>query len=148
MEPPMSPHFRSLSYAAAAVAFLAAFPAFADMMTFKTMLDAKSESPANASAGMGELDATYDTATKTLTWKGTYSGLTGPATAAHFHGPAAPGANAGVMVPADAKASPFQGSAVLTDDQAKALLAGMIYFNVHTDANKGGEIRGWLTPPK
>jgi len=144
----MSTHFRSLSFAAVAAAFLATFPAMADTVTFKTMLDAKTESPANASTGMGELDATFDTATKTLAWKGSYSGLTGPATAAHFHGPAAPGANAGVMVPADAKQSPFAGSAVLTDDQAKALLAGMIYFNVHTDANKGGEIRGWLTPAK
>ena len=144
----MSSHFRSLSLAALAATFLAAFPALADTVTFKTMLDAKSEVPANTSAGKGELDATFDTATKTLTWKGSYSGLTGPETAAHFHGPAAPGANAGVQVPADAKASPFQGSAVLADDQVKALMAGMMYFNVHTDANKGGEIRGWLIPPK
>jgi len=144
----MSPHFRSLSLAALAATFLTAFPALADTVTFKTMLDAKSEVPATASKGMGELDATFDTATKALTWTGTYSDLTGPETAAHFHGPAAPGANAGVMVPADAKASPFKGSAVLTDDQAKALMAGMIYFNIHTDANKGGEIRGWLIPPK
>jgi len=144
----MSAHFRSLSLAAVAATFLATFPALADTVTFKTMLDAKSEVPATNSAGKGELDATFDTATKTLAWTGSYSGLTGPAIAAHFHGPAAPGANAGVMVPADAKASPFKGSAVLTDDQAKALMGGMMYFNIHTDANKGGEIRGWLTPPK
>ena len=37
--------------------------------------------------------------TKKLTYTMTYSGLTGPATAAHFHGPAAAGANAGVVVP-------------------------------------------------
>ena len=144
----MSSPVRSLSLAALAATFLAAFPALADTVTFKTMLDAKTEVPANTSAGTGEIDATFDTATKTLTWKGSYSGLTGPEIAAHFHGPAAPGANADVLVPADAKASPFQGSAVLTDDRAKALMAGMMYFNVHTGANKGGEIRGWLIPAK
>ena len=50
-------------------------------------------------SGTGEVTATYDSASKKLTWKGTYTGLTGPATAAHFHGPAPAGKNAGVMVP-------------------------------------------------
>jgi hypothetical protein len=62
----------------------------------------------------------------------------------HFHGPAAPGANAAVLVPVEAKASPFSGSATLTDAQAADLMAGKIYFNVHTEKNKGGEIRGQL----
>ena len=80
-----------------------------------------------------------------LTWKGSYSGLTGPATAAHFHGPAEPGKNAGVVVPVfqgPTAKSPFEGSTALTDAQAADLMAGRWYFNIHTDANKGGEIRG------
>ena len=74
----------------------------------------------------------------------TYSGLTGPATAAHFHGPAAVGANAPpvVPVPATALANPIKGDATLTDAQAADLAAGKWYFNIHTAANKGGEIRG------
>ena len=62
---------------AAAVAFSA--PAFADK--FKATLDGKSEVPANTSAATGTADIDYDAATKKLTWKLTYSGLSGPATA-------------------------------------------------------------------
>jgi hypothetical protein len=126
----------------AAVAF--AGPAFADKM--KVSLDGKQEVPATTSAATGTADVDYDPATKKLTWKLTYSGLTGPATAAHFHGPAEAGKNAGVKVPiANAPTSPAEGSAVLTDEQAADLMAGKYYINVHTAANPGGEIRGQVT---
>ena len=131
----------------AAAAFLAVTPAaFAEVVTYKADLKASSEVPANDSKGTGTVTATYDTATKKLTYTATYKDLTGPATAAHFHGPAAAGANAGVMVPVkDMTASPLKGEATLTDDQAKALAGGQMYFNIHTAANKGGEIRGQVT---
>src|SRR3977135_2010768 len=126
----------------AAVAF--AGPAFADKM--KAALDGKSEVPANTSAGTGTADIDYDAASKKLTWKVTYSGLTGPATAAHFHGPAEPGKNAGVAVAIpNATSSPVEGSATLTDAQAADLAAGKYYVNIHTAANPGGEIRGQVT---
>jgi hypothetical protein len=119
-------------------------PAFADKM--KATLDSKSEVPANASAGKGTADIDYDPATKKLSWKLTYSGLSGPATAAHFHGPAEPGKNAGVAVAIpNATASPAEGSATLTDAQAADLMSGKYYVNVHTAANPGGEIRGQVT---
>jgi hypothetical protein len=126
----------------AAVAF--AGPAFADKM--KATLDGKSEVPPNTSAGKGTADLDYDAASKKLSWKLTYSGLSGPATAAHFHGPAAPSANAGVAVAIpNATSSPVDGSATLTDAQAADLTAGKYYINVHTAANPGGEIRGQVT---
>ncbi len=127
---------------AAAVASLLSFAAHADTIAFHAMLDAKSEVPAKDSKGAGMLDATLDTATKTLTWTITYSGLTGPATMAHFHGPAAAGANAGVAVPFKDPSSGAKGSATLTDAQIADLEAGKWYVNVHTAANAGGEIRG------
>jgi len=130
----------------AAVALLtciAATSALADTVKYKADLSGASEVPPTTSAGKGSLDATYDTTSKQLTYTVNYSGLTGPATAAHFHGPAAPGANSGVAVPVQgALASPIKGTATLTDAQAADLQSGKFYFNIHTDANKPGEIRG------
>jgi CHRD domain len=124
-----------------AVGILFAGPAFAEK--FKATLDGKSETPPNTSAGTGTADIDWDAATKKLSWKLTYSGLSGPATAAHFHGPAEPGKNAGVAVAIpNATSSPVEGSATLTDAQAADLAAGKYYVNVHTAANPGGEIRG------
>ncbi len=126
----------------ATVAF--AGPAFADKM--KATLDGASEVPPTTTAGKGTADIDYDPATKKLTWKVTYTGLSGPATAAHFHGPAESGKNAGVAVAIpNAVSSPAEGSATLTDAQAADLTSGKYYVNVHTAANPAGEIRGQVT---
>ena len=79
-----------------------------------------------------------------LTYDMEYSGLTGPVTAAHLHGPADPGANAPVLVPFQAAPSPIKGTATLTDAQVADLMAGKMYANIHTAANPGGEIRGQM----
>jgi hypothetical protein len=117
-------------------------PATAADTTYRAALNGSSEVPATQSPGTGEVTATYDPATKQLSWKGTYSGLTGPVTAAHFHGPAKAGENAGVLVPVTAASSPFSGSATLDDAKVADLEAGKLYFNIHTAANPKGEIRG------
>lgn len=120
-------------------------PALADKISYKAELQGAQEVPPVPGSGKGNADVTYDTATKKLTWKVTFSGLTGPATAAHFHGPAEPGKNAGVAVPIPGTKSPMDGSATLTDAQIADLSAGKWYVNVHTAANKRGEIRGQVT---
>ncbi len=125
------------------VTLLGTASAFAETITYKIPMSAKNEVPANASTGTGSADVSYDTATKVLTWTVTFDGLTGPATAAHFHGPAEAGKNAGVVVLiGNNPASPAKGTATLTDAQATDLQAGHWYVNVHTAANRGGEIRG------
>jgi hypothetical protein len=43
-----------------------------------------------------------------------------------------------------AKDSPIDGTATLTPEQAKELVDGKWYFNLHTSANPGGEIRGQI----
>ena len=129
-------------YLAAVAALVAAPAALAETQRYSAELKASSEVPANDSKGAGTLNATYDTASKKLTYDATYSGLTGPATAAHFHGPAAATANAGVVVPMKDAKSPIKGEATLTDAQAADLQSGKWYFNVHTAAHPGGEIRG------
>jgi len=122
--------------------------AFAANVMYKADLKGSQEVPANDSKGTGTADLTYDPATKKLSWKIIYSGLSGPATAAHIHGPAEPGANAGVVIKFEVPASPIEGSATLTDAQAADLAAGKDYINVHTAEHKGGEIRGQIMPAK
>ena len=135
----------ALAVFACAAALTLASPSMAAMVNFKADLKASNEVPPNPSKGAGEVTATYDSASKKLTWKGHYSGLTGPAAAAHFHGPAPSGKNAGVMVPINPHGAAFEGSATLNDAQAAALMSGQIYVNIHTAAHKAGEIRGQMT---
>jgi hypothetical protein len=130
----------------AVVVILAASASFAEEVKMKAELSAAQEVPPNQSAGKGTAAVTFDTAAKKLSWTVNYSGLTGPATAAHFHGPGEPGKNAGVAVPIPNQASsPVTGTATLTDAQAADLMAGKYYVNVHTAANPDGEIRGQVT---
>ena len=132
--------------AAGAVLLTSAKPSQAAPMKFKADMSGASEVPPTTTSGKGTVTATYDPAAKVLTWEGNFSGLSGPATAAHFHGPAEVGKNAAPAVWISEKgqnlASPFKGTATLTYAQAADLEKGLWYANVHTEANKGGEIRG------
>ena len=110
-----------------------------------TRLSGASEVPPVMSSASGTVEATLNKRTSELSWTVTYSGLSGPATGAHFHGPAMAGANAGVVVPITGSlTSPIRGVASLTAAQAADLMAGKWYVNLHTAANPNGEIRGQL----
>ena len=114
--------------------------------TMTASLSGASEVPAVKSDASGTVEASLDKKTNVLSWTVTYSGLSGPATAGHFHGPAASGQNADVVVPIDGNlASPIKGTATLTAEQAADLMAGKWYVNLHTAANPKGEIRGQVT---
>jgi hypothetical protein len=139
----MTNFFRTALAGAALAGAIAAGPALAETMSLKADLKA---GPGITSEGTGKLNATYDTDSRKLSWKGNVSGLTGNPTAAHFHGPADPGQNAGVLVPAaGVKMGEFEGSTTLTNDQAKVITADKTYFMIHTPANPGGEVRGQVT---
>jgi hypothetical protein len=116
----------------------------AETILLKSELKASNEVPPNSSTATGTAEASFDTVTKALTWKVTYSGLSGAALGAHFHGPSEPGKNAGIVLPFKSVESPISGSATLSDTQAADLLAGKWYANIHTAANPGGEIRGQM----
>ena len=109
-------------------------------------MNAASEVPPNLSRASGMAEATLNRKTNVVRYKITYQGLSGPATAAHFHGPAPSGANAGVALAFKSTASPIEGTATLTPAQAADLVNGKWYANVHTAANPAGEIRGQLMP--
>jgi hypothetical protein len=135
----------------AAVAAMALLSACAGDQTTKSLqakLAGAQEVPPVNSGGQGSADLSLNTATKQLTWKISFSGLSSDAAAAHIHGPAGPGANAGVVVnlAPNGMKNPLEGSATLTDAQIADLMAGKDYVNIHTATNKGGEIRGQITP--
>ncbi len=118
-----------------------------NIVKFSGQLSGMNEIPSTPSMGNGTVEAMFNKETNELTWTVTYSGLTGPAMSAHFHGPASAEANAGVVVglkgPLD---SPIKGSAMLTAEQSKDLLAGKWYVNIHTKAHPGGEVRAQVMP--
>jgi hypothetical protein len=131
--------------AALACVVLLSAPAFAASINLKADLKSSNEVPPVDSKGSGSVTATFDTASKQLSWKGSVTGLSGPATAAHFHS-AESGKNGAVVVPiAGVDKGSFEGSATLTDAQAEELMAGKWYVNIHTAANKAGEIRGQVS---
>lgn len=140
----------TLSALALTIGLASPLIAMADMLNVHADLTAAAEVPPKTSDGHGQLTGMYDTSSKELQWTVEYSGLTGPATMAHFHGPAPVGKNASVVIPIAAAdlPSPIKGHATLTDAQEKDLLAGNWYFNVHTAKNPGGEIRGQVAATK
>ena len=119
------------------------------LATFTTRLSGANEVPPVASSGLGQVVALLDRRTGLLRWKMSFNRLSGPVTGAHFHGPAAVGANAGVALPFPVPVtSPYEGRATLTDQQAADLLAGRWYVNLHTSRHPGGEIRGQMIERK
>ena len=120
--------------------------------SFKVMLTGAQQVPPVNTTAAGTADLTYDPATRVLTWNVTFSGLSGPATMAHFHGPAAQGKNAPPVIWLSPKGSavemPIKGEATLTPEQAQQFSAGEWYINVHTQTHQAGEIRGQVMPPK
>jgi hypothetical protein len=127
----------------------ASFAAHAETVKLHAKLKTAWEVPAKTGPGNGKLAATFDTDTNILTYHVTYSDLSGAAVAAHFHGPATETTDGKpqIMV-ATPIASPIDGSATLTAEQAADLLAGKYYFNIHTAANPGGEVRGQVMKDK
>jgi hypothetical protein len=137
---------RTLLLAAVCAASFGVLPSVrADDMPIQlhATMNGAQEVPPNQTQGSGMMGGTLNRSTKELTYSVTYQNLTGPATAAHFHGPAGPGQNAPVVLPLQQPlTSPIKGKATLTDQQMNDLLANKWYVNVHTKEHPGGEIRG------
>jgi len=114
-------------------------------------MSSSQETPPFTSTATGTIDANYNRLTKTLSYKITFSGLSGTgATAAHIHGLGEPGVVAGVLqtfspFPA-ATSGTFSGTLLIDGVKftEEHLLAGRYYMNIHTAAKPGGEIRGQL----
>jgi hypothetical protein len=128
------------------LALLAFVPASAgaQVVNLKADLKGSNEVPPLTNSGSGQVTATFDPATRKLAWKGTLASLTATPTMAHFHGPAEATKNAGVQVTIPNPGASFSGEATLTEQQARDLMAGMWYVNIHTAAHPAGEVRGQL----
>jgi hypothetical protein len=94
-------------------------------------------------AGTGNATVILNLSTGDVTVDGTFTGLTGPATAAHIHDAA------GIIVPLTVTmdtGGTLTGGGTLTAAQKAEMIAGTTYLNIHTTAHPGGEIRGNILP--
>jgi hypothetical protein len=122
--------------------------AMAESRSMTVPLSGATEVPPVKTPAKGSARLSYDPDTRNLSWTVEFSDLSGPATMAHFHGPALPGKNGPVAVWIGEKGvppvSPVKGSATLTPEQAKDFTDGGWYVNVHTGNNPSCEIRGLI----
>ncbi len=141
---------RVLVLAAALIAVASSGPTRAD--TFKFPVTGEQCVPPVATSGTGEVELTYDPATRAVTWNIPYSGLSSAVTLAHFHGPSPPGKSAPVVVwlaeRGTQPGNPITGQATLTPEQAQQFAAGEWYVNIHTQSHPACELRGQVVPPK
>ena len=118
------------------------------VIPLEATLDGTQEVPPSGSTATGIAILSLDTDLNELSWDISWMGLSGPATAIHFHGPALVGQNAAVQVnvgPISGLTSPSIGSTMLNDTQGSDILSGLYYINIHSDSFPAGEIRGWVT---
>lgn len=154
---------------------IASAPLSAAVHVFSTGMQGTEEVPPNASPGVGGARVIFDDATNRMRVIANFSGLIGNTTVAHIHCCAPRGSNAGVATPTPSfpgfpagvtsgsynrvfdltLASSFNPAFVTNNGGSVAsaraafltgLFAGNTYFNVHTSAFPGGEIRGNLFP--
>jgi hypothetical protein len=120
-------------------------PVATNLTALTAQLSGAGEVPPVITEASGTLEASLAPGSNVLTWTLNYTGLSGPLTGAHFHGPAMAGQNAGVAVPISGPlASPVSGSVTLNAAQVAEINAGNWYVNLHTAAHPEGEIRGQL----
>ena len=123
---------------------IGAFEARDPTVTFNVVLEGWQQvAPYVVTAASGAGTATYNTVTRGLTLNLPYSSLSSTEVAAHIHGPAARGANAGVLHSLSA-ANPKTDTVTLTAQQETNLYAGQLYVNIHTSNFPSGEIRGQI----
>lgn len=132
----------------AAAIFALTAASSASIITYEFGLSGDQEVPAVATPGFGNATVTLDTDTGLLSWDVEYFDLLSPSTAAHFHGPADFGENAGVQVGMGAGETfgvtegTLNGSAMISAAQIQQVLDGLWYINIHSEMFPGGEIRG------
>ncbi len=139
----MKPFLHAALFASALVT------ASASPITFVATLTGSQETPPTTSPGIGISFVVLNSPQDMITVDLTFANLVAPATAAHIHGPAAPGTPAPVVFPlAGVPAATFGTLPTQTfpvmPAQVTQLESGLWYVNVHSATYPGGEIRGQL----
>ncbi len=133
--------------AAAAIATVGAAAGSTKGIPYKATLSTSQEipKPTKAAAGAkGSFNATLSG--RKLTWKLSYAGLTGPATATYLHfGTKSESGTILLAFCAPCK-SPSSGTKKLTAAELTDLTHGKTYVSIHTFKNPRGEIRGQIVP--
>lgn len=112
-------------------------------LLFTANLNSLQEVPTNASPATGFGTVLLSDDQTNITVSLFFSGLLGPQTAAHIHGPAIPGVNAAVVFPLPL-GQVTSATFTLTPAQVLTLTNELFYFNVHSTVLPGGEIRGQI----
>jgi hypothetical protein len=140
----------ALALVALAVAGFATAASQKDTFKLTANLKARFEVPKPKAARVGATGLFTGTAVERsndkakLTWRLTFSKLSGRAIAAHIH-VGRPGKAGAVLVPLCGPCRNGQrGSATITHAQLRTIASGGAYVNVHTPRNAAGEIRGQL----
>jgi hypothetical protein len=104
------------------------------------------EVPAVTTSATATLSGKYNATTNLLEYDINYTGLSGNATVAHFHGPALAGVSANPVIDltivTNGISGKIKGSTTIHDSLEAHLLSGKLYYNIHTVARPNGEIRG------
>jgi hypothetical protein len=123
-------------------------------------VNAPTPTPAPASSGYGRITAFYDNVSKVLTYNVNWKlqenvvPITQQTGNNHLHGPADVGTSAAVVLALPdlplTNSGNVSGSITLNAEQVAAietdLIAGRMYYNIHSTLYSGGEIRGQLIP--
>jgi Cu/Zn superoxide dismutase len=112
-------------------------------MLFTARLSGSREVPAVSTLAKGLVTAVVEG--NTVTINGVFDSLSGPVTACHFH-KAVSGVNGASFINflANVRGNRIYAKTTMTNAQIGAMMEDSVYFNVHTAANTGGEIRGQM----
>ena len=119
--------------------------------TWHATLTGSQEVPVNLSTATGIGTLVLNAAQTQITVDESWTGLAGPATVSHIHGPALPGFSASPIftftgVPSATSGAIPEQTFAITAAQVGFLTSGQLYFNVHDTVFGGGEIRGQILP--
>ena len=138
---------KNLGYLFLVILFFAA--STAAQQRFVAAMDGAQEVPANNSAGKGTCTIVLNAAQTQITVNCTFTGLATNLAAAHIHGNAAPGVNAGILFGFTGLPTATSGSIgplnfAVTAQQVADMRAHLHYVNLHSTSLPGGEIRGQI----